>query len=318
MRGRFAPTPSGLLHVGNAATALLAWLQVRQAGGRFILRMEDIDQPRCKPEYARQLVDDLRWLGLDWDEGPDCGGPYAPYTQSARTAYYEQALQRLNESGRLYPCYCSRSDLLSAASAPHGVGSEGPVYPGTCRRLSEEERRRRAARKTPALRFAASDRAVRFCDLAMGPQGFPPGSGGDFVVKRADGIFAYQLAVTVDDAAMRISDVLRGSDLLDSTPRQLMLYEALGLVPPRYAHVPMVFAPDGRRLSKRHKDVTLAALRRSNVAPECVVGRLAHLYGLIDKPSPVKPADLVGTLDLSRLPKGPVTLPAEVLDDWKC
>jgi len=318
MRGRFAPTPSGLLHVGNAATALLAWLQVRQAGGRFILRMEDIDQPRCKPEFAEQIVDDLRWLGLDWDEGPDCGGPYGPYTQSARIAYYEQALERLGETGRLYPCYCSRADLLSAASAPHGIGAEGPVYPGTCRTLSEEERRRRSARKTPSLRFAVPERPVRFCDLALGPQQFPPGSGGDFIVKRADGLIAYQLAVTVDDAAMRVSDVLRGSDLLDSTPRQLMLHEALGQEPPRYAHVPLVHGPDGHRLSKRHKDLALAALRRMNVAPERVVGHLAHLYGLIDKPEPVKPAELVGTLDLSKLPGRPVTLPAKVMDGWEC
>jgi glutamyl-tRNA synthetase len=305
-RGRFAPTPSGQLHIGNARTALLAWLQMRRAGGVFVLRMEDIDKPRSRPEYARQILDDLRWLGLDWDEGPDAGGPFAPYVQSERQALYEEALNRLIQDGWLYPCYCSRADLMGMASAPHGLASEGPVYPGTCRRLTLEDRNAKSAVKTPSLRFAMPDRPVRFDDLTAGRQSFAPGAGGDFVVKRADGIIGYQLAVVVDDAAMGITDVMRGWDLLDSTPRQILLFEALGLPVPRFAHIPLLYGPDGRRLSKRHGDVTLSAIRASGTAPERVVGFLAYWSGLHDRPEPMKAADLIAGFDLAKIPREPV------------
>lgn len=312
-RGRFAPTPSGHLHLGNAATALLAWLQIRSAGGTFILRMEDLDTPRCKPEYSAAIPDDLRWLGLDWDEGPDKDGPCGPYAQSKRTALYERALDRLREDGKLYPCYCSRADLLSAASAPHGVASEGGAYPGTCRRLSPEERRERERRKTPSLRFAMPEREFRFSDGVAGPQSFPPGAGGDFVVKRADGIFGYQLAVVVDDIAMGITDVFRGWDLLDSTPRQLALYSALSAGPPRFAHGPLLLGPDGSRLSKRHGAVTLAALREQGVKPERLVGLLAWLTGAAERPDPVRPCELADAFSLKRIPREAVRLP----DNWR-
>jgi glutamyl-tRNA synthetase len=302
------------MHVGNARTALLAWLQARRDGGRFILRMEDIDKPRSRPDLARSILEDLRWLGLDWDEGPDVGGPSAPYTQSEREDLYREALRRLQAGGWLYPCYCSRAELQAVASAPHGLAEEGPRYAGTCRRLTLAERQERAASgKRPSLRFALPDRPVAFTDLAAGPQVFPAGAGGDFIVHRADGIFAYQLAVVVDDAAMAVTDVLRGADLLDSTPRQLLLYEALSLEPPRFAHVPLLYGPDGTRLSKRHGSVTLAGIRAAGTSPEHVTGVLAHLSGLLDRPEPVQPADLIARFDLDRVPKAPVTLSAELL-----
>ncbi|WP_028608394.1 tRNA glutamyl-Q(34) synthetase GluQRS [Paenibacillus harenae] len=293
-RGRFAPTPSGLLHIGNAFTALAAWLQMRQAGGEFVLRIEDIDKARSRAAYAEQLQDDLLWLGLDWDEGPRIGGRFAPYEQSRRERLYEEALDRLQQAGRLYPCYCSRSELASIGSAPHGLASEGAAYPGFCRSLSAEERQARAAKKTPALRFIMPADAPLFRDTLTGQQSCAgEASPGDFVVKRADGMFSYQLAVTVDDAAMGITDVLRGADLLDSTPRQLALYEAIDRTPPDFAHVPLLVDASSRRLSKRDHSLTLAALRGAAVPPEQLLGRLAHLAGWIDRPEPVTARELV-------------------------
>ncbi len=315
VRGRFAPTPSGQLHLGNARTALLAWLQARRTHGSFILRMEDIDKPRSRPHLAAQILDDLRWLGLDWDEGPDTGGPYAPYTQSEREELYQQALDRLRTTGHLYPCYCSRAEIMAIASAPHGLSEEGPVYPGTCRHLTPAERAERASRgKEPSLRFAIpEDEPLAFHDLLAGPQAYPPGHGGDFVIRRADGIIGYQLAVVVDDALMQVTDVLRGWDLLDSTPRQILLYRALGYQPPRFAHVPLLFGPDGTRLSKRHGAVTLAGVRAAGTRPEILLGHLAHLSGLLPKPEAIQATDLIPHFDPALIPKEPVILPAALL-----
>lgn len=314
IRGRFAPTPSGLMHIGNARTALLAWLQVRRAGGEFVLRMEDIDKPRSRPELARQILTDLRWLGLDWEEGPDVGGPHAPYDQSAREELYLDALRRLERDGWLYPCYCSRAEIMAIASAPHGLTEEGPAYPGTCRCLTPEQAAERAGRgKPPSLRFALPDEPVRFADELAGPQEFATGHGGDFVVRRADGIIGYQLAVVVDDAAMQITDVLRGWDLLDSTPRQILLYRALGLPVPRFAHVPLLFGPDGQRLSKRHGSVTVSAMREAGSRPEAIVGWLAFLSGLLERPEPVKATELVPGFDLGRVPREPVIVTEAML-----
>lgn len=315
MRGRFAPTPSGQLHIGNARTALLAWLQARKAGGRFVMRMEDIDKPRSRPDLARQILDDLRWLGLDWDEGPDLGGPYGPYVQSEREELYQAAVERLLRDGWLYPCYCSRAEIMAIASAPHGLAEEGPVYPGACRNLTAEQAAERAARgKAPSLRFAMPGQPVRFVDGLAGPQAFGPGAGGDFVVRRADGIYGYQIAVVVDDAAMGITDVLRGWDLLDSTPRQILLYQALGLPVPRFAHVPLLYGPDGQRLSKRHGAVTLAGMRAAGRKPEVIVGHLAHLSGLLERPEPVRPAELVVGFDLDRVPREPAIVSQQLLE----
>lgn len=302
------------MHIGNAATALLAWLQVRSAGGSLVLRMEDIDRPRARPAVAEQILSDMRWLGLDWDEGPDLGGPCAPYVQSEREALYRKALDRLRQDGWVYPCFCSRAELLAVASAPHGLAAEGPVYPGTCRGLSPAQQAERAAHgKSPSLRFAMPPEPCEFLDLVAGSQRFAAGAGGDFVVLRSDGIVAYQLAVTVDDADMGITHVLRGWDLLDSTPRQLMLYRALSLPAPQFAHVPLLLGPDGRRLSKRYGSVGVAAIRDAGTAPETLIGCLAHLTGLIDSPEPARPADLLPHFDLARVSREPITVPAQTL-----
>lgn len=314
IRGRFAPTPSGPMHLGNIYTALLSYLQTRSAGGEYILRIEDIDLPRSKPHWTELILEDLRWLGLHWDEGPDVGGAYHPYVQSKRLDIYEDAFRKLQEQHTIYPCYCSRAELMSLASAPHGLASEGPVYLGTCRHLSDDERTKRAETKSPSFRFAVpQDVHVSFIDGCMGPQHYPPGAGGDFVVKRADGIYAYQLAVVVDDAAMEITDVLRGADLLDSTPRQIWLYEALGTEPPRFAHVPPLCDAEGERLSKRHRSLAVSALREAGCRPESIIGVLAWASGLMDRPEPVKPDELISEFSLAKLPREPIRLPPSAI-----
>ncbi|WP_067618678.1 tRNA glutamyl-Q(34) synthetase GluQRS [Alicyclobacillus acidiphilus] len=310
-RGRFAPTPSGQLHLGNALTALLAWLHMRAVGGQLILRVEDIDVARCRTEYALQMMDELRWLGLDWDEGPDVGGPCGPYEQSRRTSLYEEAIRILEQAGRLYPCFCSRAELLQVASAPHNVLGE-PRYPGTCRALTDVERMARRRAKEPSLRFRVDDQAVAsFVDLVYGQQRVPLSDVGDFVVRRADGLFAYQLAVVVDDAAMGVTDVLRGADLLSSTPRQLTIYQAFGWPEPTFVHVPLVVDRDGQKLSKRDRSITLAYLRSSGVPASRVVGVLAFLAGLCDKPVELSPGELISRFDVKRLPNQPIRLTEE-------
>ncbi|HEU0297879.1 MAG TPA: tRNA glutamyl-Q(34) synthetase GluQRS, partial [Longimicrobium sp.] len=255
VRGRFAPSPTGALHLGNARTALLAWLHARAAGGAFVMRVEDLDAGRVRPGIMERQLDELRWLGVDWDEGPDAGGPFAPYVQSARQPMYDDALRRLAERGLLFACTCSRRDIAQAASAPH-AGEEGPRYPGTCRaRLADPTVPSLLAhgRGELALRMRVEPGAVCFGDGVMGDCCFDPAAeGGDFVVRRRDGAAAYQLAVVVDDAAMRITHVVRGADLLSSTARQLLLYRALGLSIPEFLHVPLMLGPDGERLAKRH------------------------------------------------------------------
>lgn len=313
LRGRFAPTPSGEMHIGNAWTALLAWLQIRSGHGSFILRMEDIDKPRSKPHLARQILDDLRWLGIDWDEGPDVGGPYAPYTQSERLQHYEDALGKLQKQGALYTCFCSRADLLSAASAPHGLAAEGPAYPGTCRNLSPEERAAKAKLKQPSIRYRVGEEPVAFIDGVSGRHSFDPAATGDFIVKRADGMFSYQLAVVVDDAMMQVTHVLRGADLLDSTPRQIQLYQALGWEIPAFAHVPLFMGTDGKRLAKRHGNTSLAALREQGVSPAKLTGWLAWIGGLVPTPDPAAPQELIGRFDLSLIPAEPIVMTEDLL-----
>lgn len=305
IRGRFAPSPTGDLHLGNARTALLAWLQIRSQGGVFVLRVEDLDPGRSRAEYIDTQLDDLRWLGLDWDEGPDVGGDFGPYLQSERHPLYERALDQLAEQGRLFECYCSRKEIAAAASAPHD-GDEGPVYPGTCRQLSPEERERKSSRRDDALRMDVPDEAVEFDDLVAGPQQFRPiDETGAFVVRRKDRVAAYQLAVTVDDAAMGITDVLRGADLLSSTARQILIYRALGLIEPNWAHVPLMLGADGQRLSKRHGDVNLGDLRERGVAPERVVGWLAWTAGLMRKDGSAGARSLVKDFHLSMVKPHP-------------
>lgn len=292
-RGRYAPSPTGALHLGNLRTALLAWLQARLAGGSFILRIEDLDRARSRPGLDAQMLADLRWLGLDWDEGPDCGGPAAPYVQSQRDAFYRAAFERLRATGRLFPCVCSRKDIALAASAPHRQDGAA-LYPGTCRTRS-------AARINTgahcAWRYRVGDDWVTFDDEVAGRVvQHMQREVGDFVLRRADDVYAYQLAVVVDDALMGVSDVLRGADLLDSTPRQIELLRALGLPEPRHWHVPLLLDAEGRRLAKRDDAAGVAALRATGVTPARLVGRYARELGLIEHDEPMSARELLSGL----------------------
>jgi glutamyl-tRNA synthetase len=306
--GRLAPSPTGAQHVGNARTYLLAWLSIRSRGGRVILRIEDIDSPRVKRGAAERAIEDLRWLGLDWDEGPDTGGPHAPYVQTQRLALYQDALARLQDAERVYPCTCSRSDIEAAASAPH-FGQEGPVYPGTCAGRRAAEAAQFAAAQAPAAwcwRLRTRDETRRISDLVTGEQaGNVARDLGDFVVAKQQNEPAYQLAVVVDDHAMGITEVLRGDDLLPSAFRQLELYDFFGWQPPQFAHVPLVVGPDGRRLAKRHGDTRLATLRAAGLQPEKLVGLLAWSTGLIDRREPVAARELIGAFAFGKIPREP-------------
>jgi glutamyl-tRNA synthetase len=258
------------------------------------MRMEDLDRPRVVAGSADAILSDLRWLGLDWDEGGDAGGPYAPYAQSERGAWYDAAFARLRSAGLIYPCFCSRRDIQSAASAPQAPGDE-VRYPGTCRDLAPSDVARRVAMgAAPAWRFRVDPAGIPpFTDGVRGRYEADSGSIGDFVVRRADGVPAYQLAVVVDDIAMNINEVVRGEDLLASTVRQLLLYRAFGASPPSFAHVPLLLGDDGARLSKRHRGVTLRELRDAGESAEAVVGRLAHRHGLRRSAAPIAARDLI-------------------------
>lgn len=294
--GRLAPSPTGALHLGNARTFLLAWLSARAAHGTLLLRIEDIDGPRVKPETVSRTIDDLRWLGLDWDG--------EPMLQSARPEHYRAAVARLAAAGRVYPCVCSRREIEEAASAPHETGDE-PAYPGTCRdRFADLAAARAATGRDAALRFRVDTEAVPFVDGFVGPQ--RGAITGDFVVQKRDGGPAYQLAVVVDDAATGVTEVVRADDLLASTPRQLLLYEALGLRPPRFVHVPLVVGQDGRRLAKRHGDTSLRHLREAGVTAPEAVGWLAWTCGLVARGVVCRPADLLARFAWQALPRGPV------------
>ena len=287
--GRFAPTPSGRMHLGNAFACLMAWLGARSEGGRIIMRIEDLD-PRAQDRRAAELLmDDLAWLGLDWDEGP-CW-------QSERTGVYAEAIARLEGLGLTYPCFCSRSQL-HAATAPHA--SDGTyVYTGTCRGLSAEEVGRLSALRAPATRLAVPDAddpagVVEFEDAVFGKRREVLARDcGDFLIRRSDGVVAYQLAVAVDDALMEVTQVVRGRDLLGSTARQMWIQQALGLPSPTFAHVPLLVAPDGRRLAKRDRDLDLGAIRERGLRAERVVGLLGALVGLCPEGEEATPGDLL-------------------------
>lgn len=302
--GRLAPSPTGAQHVGNARTYLIAWLAARARGGRIVLRLEDIDSPRIKPGAAAQALDDLAWLGLDWDEGP--------IIQTQRLPLYEAALRKLQAAELVYPCTCTRSDIEQAASAPHAE-HEGPAYPGTCasRRAADAI----ALHNQPfAWRFRVGAPNVTFEDVFRGPTRIDlRQTGGDFVVWKSAGTPAYQLAVVVDDAAQGVTEVIRGDDLVPSTPRQLLLYEALGLRPPRFLHVPLVVGPDGRRLAKRHGDTRLAALRAAGVRAEALVGLLAWSCGWLDSIQPISARELLARFRLETIPTTPFVLEPSLL-----
>lgn len=309
--GRLAPSPTGAQHIGNARTYLLAWLSLCSRSGRVILRVEDIDSPRVKPGAAQQAVDDLRWLGLDWDEGPDVGGSHGPYVQTQRVVLYQAALDVLKRRELVYPCTCTRSDVEAAASAPH-VGQEGPMYPRTCAGRSVRDAESLGDRPF-AWRFRSQDRVRQFVDGAAGPQACNVAKElGDFVVYKSDGSPAYQLAVVVDDHAMGVTEVLRGDDLLPSAFRQMELYDAFGWTLPSFAHVPLVVGPDGRRLAKRHGDTRIASLRQQGVTPETLVGFLAWTCGLRESTAPLRASELIAGFDLAKLPHTPLVFSNEM------
>lgn len=308
VRGRYAPSPTGELHLGNVRTALLAWLGARAAGGSFVLRVEDLDPPRVIPGAEQRILDDLRWLGIDWDEGPDVGGPHGPYRQSEAAPVFHEALTNLRDAGRLYGCTCSRADLKRLASAPH-AGEGEPVYPGICRTaghpialaVTVDPRIRQ-----PALRFAVAPGTVVFADRLAGRYAQDvQAEVGDFVVRRADGLYAYQLAVVADDLRMGINQVVRGADLLDSTPRQIQLIEALGGTPPVYAHVPLALDMANARLSKRDRATAVRDLRERGVAPEQLIGLLGYSLGLLSEPGLCSARDLVPAFAWERVELNP-------------
>lgn len=267
-RGRLAPSPTGLLHLGHARTFWVAQERARANGGTLVLRNEDIDSTRFKLEFVPQMLEDLRWFGFEWQEGPDCGGPFGPYSQSERRSFYAAALEKLRGGGFVYPCTCSRKDIRDAARAPHAEDDE-VIYPGTCRNKKPS-----TLNAQPSTRFAwrfrvADGETISFMDGNFGPQQFVAGKDfGDFVVWRGDDVPAYQLACVVDDAAMQITEVVRGADLLLSTARQILLYRALGLIPPAFYHCELMRDEKGKRLAKRHDALSLRSLREQGKTPE--------------------------------------------------
>jgi len=318
---RLAPSPTGALHLGNARTFLIAWLSARSEGGRVVLRIEDIDSPRVKPESVQQIFDDFRWLGLDWDEGP--------FVQTERFTIYQNALEVLKSRELVYPCTCTRTDVERAASAPH-LDHEGPVYPGTCRfrRVADAND---LTDRAFAWRVRTDDARFRWDDGFRGPQELSIAAvGGDFVVWKsmsrgtsspaapssraaeasavARSTPSYQLAVVVDDAAMGITEVVRGDDLVPSTPRQLLLYQLLGLSPPRFFHVPLVVGPDGRRLAKRHGDTRVSTFRAHGMTAETMLGWLAASCGWIADERPMGLRELLDVFRWETIPRGAVTV----------
>lgn len=287
--GRFAPTPSGRMHLGNVFAALIAWLSVKSRNGALILRMEDLDTARTSTEFAEILRQDLTWLGLDWDQET------AP--QSQRRDVYNRYFARLEELGLLYPCYCTRSQLHSI-NAPH-LSDGTYVYPGTCRNLTDAEKS--AFDRSPAWRVKVPDKTYQLTDLCQGEftQNLSADCG-DFVVRRADGVYVYQLAVTVDDGEAGVTEVVRGVDLLGSAPRQMYLQELFGFQTPTYGHVPLLVAPDGRRLSKRDKDLDLNTLQLHKSAEE-IIGALAYSSGLLDRYIPISAKELAGEFSWKKL-----------------
>ncbi|MDR2573682.1 MAG: tRNA glutamyl-Q(34) synthetase GluQRS [Desulfovibrio sp.] len=302
--GRLAPSPTGHIHLGNAWAFLLAWLSVRSRKGRLILRVEDIDPQRSKGEFTGTLLEDLRWFGLDWDEGPDIGGPAQPYLQSLRMACYEEALARLEAVDATYPCFCTRRELRHLASAPH-VEDMGTPYPGTCRRLDGEKQAALfEAGRRAAVRLRCSGTTVSFVDGLQGEiRASLADCGGDFALRRSDGVISYQLAVTVDDALMGVTDVVRGRDILPSTPRQIVLQRLLGYATPVYRHIPLLLDNGGNRLAKRHQSLTLRKLRQEGVEARRVVGLLSHMAGLNPSEMSVSPQELLPRFAPENLPK---------------
>ncbi|MFI3270774.1 MAG: tRNA glutamyl-Q(34) synthetase GluQRS [Pseudomonadota bacterium] len=340
-----APSPTGYMHLGNAWSFLMAWLSVRQKNGTMVLRMEDIDPDRAKPHYMDALIQDLTWLGLDWDEGPAEGfssstasqnnefcsaiqqnsSPHAPYVQSQCSELYIAVLNYLASHGHSYPCFCTRKELRAMAGAPH-LG-EACVYTGTCRHLTLAEQEERMAQGRKAcIRLRCPDETIAFVDGRCGAQHISlTDCGGDFAIRRSDGVFAYQLAVVIDDMRMGITEIVRGDDLLHCTPRQIFLQSLLGqagheldfLPPsnnsdqvsiPSYVHIPLLLDVEGERFAKRHASLTIQSLREAGIPASCVLGYLAHLAGFIDSYKPLTAYELIPYFDVQRLPKSALRL----------
>lgn len=285
IRSRFAPSPTGRMHLGNLWIAFLNWLWTRHRGGKIILRMEDIDRDRCRKEYEEGILEDLSWMGLDFDEGPEGIYSYGPAVQSRRYDIYDSILSAMEKKGHIYPCYCSRSRIHQVLSAPH-EGEARPVYDGHCRNLTPKERE--SMTKNPCWRVRMEESTISFTDLFYGTITRTLKAGADdFVVRRADGLVAYQLAVSIDDGEMGITHVFRGNDLLDSTPGQAWLIQKLGYQVPAYGHLPLLVDTRGIRLSKRQKGITVRELRNRGLRPEDLTGLLLHLAGGLPELRPV-------------------------------
>lgn len=302
MKGRFAPSPTGRMHLGNIYSALISWLSARSQGGGWVLRIEDIDPGRSRTEFVRQIEDDLRWLGLEWDE---------EYIQSERYKLYDKHLCRLTDLGITYPCFCTRADIL-ATQAPHE--SDGRVvYKGTCRSLPDEEIALLREKRKPAMRLVVPDRTITFTDIHYGVQSVNLAQQcGDFILRRSDGAWAYQLAVVVDDALMGVTEVVRGRDLLLSVPQQLYLYELFGYNAPSFAHIPLLCNSSGQRLCKRDKALELSELRTRYSANQ-VLGTMAHIAGIIPDDEPVSVDELIPLFSWDKIPHGDIVMKEETL-----
>lgn len=316
LRGRLAPSPTGFLHLGNAWSFWLAWLGARAGNGELVLRFEDIDPVRSRREYAEAVIRDLSWLGLDWDYGPKCGADIdaePAFSQSSRTKTYQDALEALHARGLVYPCYCTRKELRDIAGAPH-VDDAGAPYPGICRNLSAADRERfEAAGRRPAMRLFCPEKSAWLMeDAIQGKRSMTLADcGGDFALRRSDGVFAYQLAVVVDDIGMGITQVIRGMDILTSTPRQMYLYSLCGVSPPRYAHLPLLTDCEGGRLAKRHASLTLGALREAGVQPQTLLGWLAAASGLRGEFSPMHAREGIDGFAFASITAGELRLPPD-------
>ena len=314
--GRLAPTPSGRMHLGNVFASLMAWLAAKSQGGQILLRIENLDTQRASLAHAQILMEDLLWLGLVWDDGPTPNSlaRYGPdsFFQSTRTGFYEQQLEKLRAKGLVYPCFCSRAQLHTA-TAPHQ--NDGTyVYDGRCRRLPADERAALAQKKTCSLRVAVPERELTFSDALCGLyRENLARQTGDFILRRSDGVFAYQLAAAADDGDMGVTQVVRGRDLLSSTPRQIWLIEELGFAAPSYAHIPLLLAPDGRRLAKRDGDTDFSELRKNHKHPQPLIGALAHRAGLISKPEPLSAAELLSIFCFENITHNDVVIKGDIL-----
>lgn len=308
LTGRFAPSPSGRMHLGNVFCALFAWLFCRKENGNMVLRIEDLDPARCKPQYTAQLIEDLTFLGLDWDPGGNEPG----FLQSQRSDYYAACFDKLRQTGLVYPCFCSRNELHDA-SAPHASDGSS-LYTGRCKNLTPEQKTQKSLTRSPAWRLAVENAQYTFADILQGrvTQALAQ-ECGDFILRRSDGVFAYQLAVVADDAAMGVTQVVRGSDLLSSTPRQLYLYDLLGYTPPTYAHLPLLLSESGARLSKRDKSLDLGALRAAGVSAEQILGALGWLGGILQTNEPAALRELLSEFSAQKVRTENIVVPSNLL-----